>query len=108
MGIELRRKADKVAIKYTAEEINELSDKFRIIDADNKGFISAKDLQRVRRLLDSLLPKFRIVRTEIMLGRMAGDLIRICVRLNNALVGLEGWSHKIDKNISPTLTLKVS
>ena len=48
MGIELRRKADKVAIRYTAEEINKLSDKFRIIDADNKGFISAKDLQRVR------------------------------------------------------------
>jgi len=47
MGIELRRKADKVAIRYTAEEINKLSDKFRIIDADNKGFISAKDLQRV-------------------------------------------------------------
>ena len=48
MGIELRRQADNVPIRYTAEEINQLSDKFRLIDTDNKGFISAKDLRRVR------------------------------------------------------------
>ena len=47
MGIELRRQADKVPIRYTADEINQLSERFRLIDTDNKGFISAKDLQRV-------------------------------------------------------------
>jgi len=47
MGINLRKEKDKLPIKCTADEVNELSEKFRLLDGGNKGFLTSNDIDRV-------------------------------------------------------------